>query len=61
MTSSIRALDVWENGSHPPAKCYMAELSHLMEKLPKYRLHLSRIRYLVIYRTRPGLDFQRSI
>ena len=33
------------------------ENAHLMEKLPKDRLHLSGIRYLVIYCARPGLDF----
>jgi hypothetical protein len=37
------------------------ENPHLMEKLPKDRLHLSGIRYLVIYCAGPGLDFQRSV
>src|SRR5580692_11044317 len=36
------------------------ENPHLMQKLSKHRLHLSCIRYLVVHRARPGLDFQCS-
>jgi hypothetical protein len=57
MTSSMRALDVWENESHPLARYCMGELSHLVKKLPKNRLYLSSIGYLVINCARPRLDF----
>jgi hypothetical protein len=52
--ASSGCLGEWESSFLQSA---VAEDPHLMEKLPEHRLHLSRIRYLVVYCARPGLDF----